>query len=73
MLSESTIQKLSAAQAVPHTSLESLLFVVQLRREQVTVLTTTSREIINAHAVVQSELAKLKEKDQVRMKKGVHC
>ena len=67
-LNDSIIQKLSAAQAVPHTSLESLLFVIQLRRELVTVLSATSREVIGAHEIVKSELTKLLEREQVTMR-----
>ncbi len=67
-INDSIIQKLSAAQAVPHTSLESLLFVIQLRRELVTVLSATSREVISAHEVVKNELTELLEREQVMMK-----
>lgn len=42
--------------------------MIQLRRELVTVLSATSREVISAHEVVKNELTELLEGEQVMMK-----
>ena len=63
-LSESTIQKLSSAQTISHTVLESVVCILQLRREQVVLLSTTSQEVVQAKAVEKEVVAQLEKEDQ---------